>query len=182
MPRFCNLYSPLLTHSGETLINRFLPAGCVWDSEEQRSHRVHCLLQSKPRATCAAMTWLPVLSVSLLLLCVRDSASLFLPDSNELRQLLSRYEEEADRNATVEAGGSRTRRAIRWSDREEILQLHNKLRGGVYPTASNMEYMVRHHPSYLLQCHPESTEVITRDQLTENKAPLSSETRLLIRV
>uniref|UniRef100_A0AAY4E5V8 LCCL domain-containing protein n=1 Tax=Denticeps clupeoides TaxID=299321 RepID=A0AAY4E5V8_9TELE len=36
----------------------------------------------------------------------------------------------------------RSRRAISWSDREEILQLHNKLRGGVYPTASNMEYMV----------------------------------------
>uniref|UniRef100_A0A8C9XYA4 Cysteine rich secretory protein LCCL domain containing 2 n=1 Tax=Sander lucioperca TaxID=283035 RepID=A0A8C9XYA4_SANLU len=92
--------------------------------------------------TCAAMTWLPVLSLSLLLLCVRDSASLFLPDSNELRQLLSRYEEEADQNGTRNTAGNRTRRAIRWSDREEILQLHNKLRGAVYPTASNMEYMV----------------------------------------
>eukprot|EP00066_Takifugu_rubripes_P019308 XP_011608574.1 PREDICTED: cysteine-rich secretory protein LCCL domain-containing 2 [Takifugu rubripes] len=90
--------------------------------------------------TCAAMTWLLVLS--LLLLCVTDSASLFLPDSEELRQLLSRYEGEVDPVGGGDASGNRTRRAIRWSDREEILQLHNKLRGGVYPTASDMEFMV----------------------------------------
>lgn len=96
------------------------------------------------RMTCAVMAWLPVLS--LLLLCIRDSASLFLPDSKELRQLLSRYEEETDQNSTSNTAGNRTRRAIRWSDREEILQLHNKLRGSVYPTASNMENMVRHVP------------------------------------
>ncbi|KAM9817664.1 cysteine-rich secretory protein LCCL domain-containing 2 [Neosynchiropus ocellatus] len=71
-----------------------------------------------------------------LLLCVRDASSLFLPDSKELRQLLSRYE------GGQNPGSNRTRRAIRWSDREEILQLHNKLRGSVYPTASNMEHMV----------------------------------------
>lgn len=96
--------------------------------------------------TTKALAWLPVLSLSLaiLLLFARDSASLFLPDSKELRQLLSRYEEESDSNGTSNTTGNRTRRAIRWSDREEILQLHNKLRGEVYPTASNMEYMVRH--------------------------------------
>ena len=71
------------------------------------------------------------------------STGLFLPESPELRQLLSRYqEEETDQNSTGGDGG-RARRAIRWSDREEILQMHNRLRGGVYPTASNMEYMVR---------------------------------------
>uniref|UniRef100_A0A3Q1BV40 LCCL domain-containing protein n=1 Tax=Amphiprion ocellaris TaxID=80972 RepID=A0A3Q1BV40_AMPOC len=90
--------------------------------------------------TCAALTWFLVLS--LVLLCIRDSASLFLPDSKELRQLLNRYEEDAEQNNGSNTSGDRTRRAIRWSDREEILQLHNKLRGGVYPTASNMEYMV----------------------------------------
>uniref|UniRef100_A0A671XRA7 Cysteine rich secretory protein LCCL domain containing 2 n=1 Tax=Sparus aurata TaxID=8175 RepID=A0A671XRA7_SPAAU len=88
--------------------------------------------------TCAATAWLLVLP--LMLLCVRDSSSLFLPDSKELRQLLSRYEEGTDE--TSNTSGNRTRRSIRWSDREEILQLHNKLRGGVYPTASNMEHMV----------------------------------------
>jgi len=80
-----------------------------------------------------------------LVLCIRQSTGLVLPESKELRQLLSRYQEEVEVNSTgPSAGGSsRTRRAIRWSDREEILQLHNRLRGGVYPTASNMEYMVR---------------------------------------
>lgn len=96
--------------------------------------------------TFVAMAWLPALCLSLvfLLLCPRDLGALFLPDSKELRQLLSRYEdEEVDQSNTGNTTGSRTRRAIRWSDREEILQLHNKLRGEVYPTASNMEYMVR---------------------------------------
>ncbi|XP_072516754.1 cysteine-rich secretory protein LCCL domain-containing 2 [Salminus brasiliensis] len=80
------------------------------------------------------------LPVILLLLSTQLASSLFLPDSTELRRLLSRYENELEPNST--ASGSRVRRAIQWSDREEILALHNKLRGGVYPTASNMEYMV----------------------------------------
>lgn len=91
--------------------------------------------------TCTTVTWLLVLP--LVLLGIRDSASLFLPNSKELSQLLSRYEEEAEQNnSSSNTSGNRTRRAIRWSDREEILQLHNKLRGSVYPTASNMEHMV----------------------------------------
>uniref|UniRef100_A0A3Q3WTX0 LCCL domain-containing protein n=1 Tax=Mola mola TaxID=94237 RepID=A0A3Q3WTX0_MOLML len=88
------------------------------------------------------MTWVSMAWLFVLFLCIADSSSLFLPDSKELRQLLSRYEGEMDQNSTGNAASNRTRRAIRWSDREEILQLHNKLRGGVYPTASNMEYMV----------------------------------------
>ncbi|XP_017296709.1 cysteine-rich secretory protein LCCL domain-containing 2 [Kryptolebias marmoratus] len=90
--------------------------------------------------THSAAAWL--LIPSLLLLCVTDTFSLFLPDSKELRELLSRYEQETDQNGVSSTAGNRTRRAILWSDREEILQLHNKLRGSVYPTASNMEYMV----------------------------------------
>ena len=92
------------------------------------------------------MTWVSMAWLFVLSLCIADSSSLFLPDSKELRQLLSRYEGELDQNSTGNAAGNRTRRAIRWSDREEIVQLHNKLRAGVYPTASNMEYMVRHAP------------------------------------
>lgn len=84
-----------------------------------------------------------LLSLALLLLATHLSSSLFLPDSPELRQLLSRYEDDLEANRTASASGSRVRRAIPWSDREEILLLHNKLRGAVYPTASNMEYMVR---------------------------------------
>ncbi|KAG9336919.1 hypothetical protein JZ751_030032 [Albula glossodonta] len=88
----------------------------------------------------AAVPWLAALA--LLVLATRPGAALFLPESPELRQLLSRYQDEADQNCTENALHGRTRRAIQWSDREEILQLHNKLRGGVHPTASNMEYMV----------------------------------------
>lgn len=84
-----------------------------------------------------------LLSLALLLWASHLSSSLFLPDSPELHQLLSRYEDELETNSTGWTSGSRVRRAIPWSDREEILLLHNKLRGGVYPTASNMEYMVR---------------------------------------
>ncbi|KAI3377900.1 hypothetical protein L3Q82_009029, partial [Scortum barcoo] len=93
--------------------------------------------------TRSAVTWLLALSLPLLLLCIGDSASLFLPYSKELEKLMTRYEEEANLNGTSNAAGSRTRRSIRWFDREEIIQLHNKLRGSVYPTASNMEYMLR---------------------------------------
>ncbi|XP_064193376.1 cysteine-rich secretory protein LCCL domain-containing 2-like isoform X1 [Anguilla rostrata] len=81
-------------------------------------------------------------TLALLALHARDGAALFLPDSPELRRLLDRFQEEADRNATGSAPRGRARRAIQWSDRQEILQLHNKLRGSVYPTASDMEYML----------------------------------------
>lgn len=81
-------------------------------------------------------------TLALLILAAHHGSSLFLPDSPELRKLLSRYQEDADRNFTGKAVPSRTRRAIQFADREEILRLHNKLRGGVYPPASNMEYML----------------------------------------
>ncbi|XP_026863253.2 cysteine-rich secretory protein LCCL domain-containing 2 isoform X1 [Electrophorus electricus] len=80
--------------------------------------------------------------VLLLLLAARLAASIFLPDSLELKRLLSRYQVELEPNATAPGSSPRQRRAIPWADREEILALHNKLRGDVYPTASNMEYMV----------------------------------------
>lgn len=83
-----------------------------------------------------------LLSLALLLSATHLSSGLFLPDSPELRRLLSRYEDDLEANLTASASGSRVRRAIPWSDREEILVLHNKLRGAVYPTASNMEYMI----------------------------------------
>ncbi|KAG9352504.1 hypothetical protein JZ751_020918 [Albula glossodonta] len=88
----------------------------------------------------ATVPWLA--TFALLLLAFHDGATLFLPDSPGLRQLLSRYQDKADQNLVTNITTGRVRRAIPWSDREEILQLHNKLRGGVYPTASNMEYMV----------------------------------------
>lgn len=83
-----------------------------------------------------------LVSIALLFLGVSLAASLFLPNSLELRQLMQRYQEELEPNSTKPDAPVRTRRAIEWSDREEILKLHNKLRGEVYPTASNMEYMI----------------------------------------
>lgn len=149
MPIFCNLVI-FLNHRGRkpSLNRHFHPADFIWNCERSLSISTSCCLvlkyklrSSSVRMTCATVTW-PLVLV-LVLLCIRDSASLFLPDSSELRKLLSRYEEEAEQKGTSNTAGNRTRRAILWSDREEILQLHNKLRGGVYPTASNMEYMVR---------------------------------------
>ncbi|XP_059373536.1 cysteine-rich secretory protein LCCL domain-containing 2-like [Carassius carassius] len=83
-----------------------------------------------------------LVSIALLFLGASLAASLFLPDSLELRQIMQRYQDELEPNSTKADTPLRTRRAIRWSDREEILQLHNKLRGAVQPSASNMEYMV----------------------------------------
>ena len=150
MPICCNLYSALLTHTvcqDPMNISSLQVVSATLTSDIQ-THRPSAVVwkfdpgSSSVRMTCAAVTWLLVLP--LLLLCVRDSSLLFLPDSKELRQLLSRYEEGTDEASNT--SGNRTRRSIRWSDREEILQLHNKLRGGVYPTAANMEHMVRHVP------------------------------------
>ncbi|KAK2854044.1 hypothetical protein Q5P01_006705 [Channa striata] len=62
--------------------------------------------------------------------------------SKELRQLLNRYQVEADQSGTGNAAGGRVRRAIPWLDRGEIVKLHNQLRANVTPSASNMEYMV----------------------------------------
>ncbi|RVE74585.1 hypothetical protein OJAV_G00023010 [Oryzias javanicus] len=83
-----------------------------------------------------------LLLLSLLLLCVTNSSPLLMPDSKELRELLSRYEQDASQKGASGSAANRSRRAILWSDREEILQLHNKLRGSVYPSAANMEHMV----------------------------------------
>ncbi|XP_039619257.1 cysteine-rich secretory protein LCCL domain-containing 2 [Polypterus senegalus] len=82
----------------------------------------------------AVLSWLciPILTHYLSL---RGDA-LFLSNSTILERLLSKYHDA--QNYTH----SRVRRAIQWSDREEIVNLHNKLRGNVHPSSSNMEYMV----------------------------------------
>ncbi|KAM5263768.1 cysteine-rich secretory protein LCCL domain-containing 2 [Ctenodactylus gundi] len=68
-----------------------------------------------------------------LALLVCGAQGFLLPNVTQLEKLLSKYQQAEPQ--------SRVRRAIPWSDREEILALHNKLRGQVYPPASNMEYM-----------------------------------------
>lgn len=69
-----------------------------------------------------------------LVLLVCGSQGFFLPNVTHLEKLLSKYQQHEPH--------PRARRAIPRSDQEEILMLHNKLRGQVYPPASNMEYMV----------------------------------------
>lgn len=68
-----------------------------------------------------------------LALLVCGVQAFFLPNTTSLERLLSKYQHAEPH--------SRVRRAIPMSDRQEILMLHNKLRGQVYPPASNMEYM-----------------------------------------
>ncbi|RXM34297.1 Cysteine-rich secretory protein LCCL domain-containing 2 [Acipenser ruthenus] len=80
----------------------------------------------------AALPWF--FALVLLASAVQDGTALFLPNSTSLQHLLSRYQDES-------VSLTRSRRAIQWSDREEILKLHNKLRGQVSPSSSNMEYM-----------------------------------------
>uniref|UniRef100_A0A8C8S412 Cysteine rich secretory protein LCCL domain containing 2 n=1 Tax=Pelusios castaneus TaxID=367368 RepID=A0A8C8S412_9SAUR len=78
------------------------------------------------------MTMSPALSWFLLLGCLlvlmHETQCFFLPNGTHLESILNKYH-------------SRPKRAIARSDKEEILSLHNKLRGQVYPSASNMEYM-----------------------------------------
>ncbi|XP_034026186.1 cysteine-rich secretory protein LCCL domain-containing 1 [Thalassophryne amazonica] len=62
-----------------------------------------------------------------------------LPNSTDWEQILNKYlDEEGDWWQAKQRG----KRAITDSDAQHILDLHNKLRGQVYPPASNMEYMV----------------------------------------
>ncbi|XP_073516011.1 cysteine-rich secretory protein LCCL domain-containing 2 isoform X2 [Phyllobates terribilis] len=74
--------------------------------------------------------WLLLLGAVLL---VDQCHCMFLANDTFLENFLGKY--------TASAGHSRSRRAIARSDREEIVHLHNKLRGQVHPSSSNMEYM-----------------------------------------
>ncbi|XP_078524377.1 cysteine-rich secretory protein LCCL domain-containing 2 [Lissotriton helveticus] len=68
-----------------------------------------------------------------LVLLMHASHAFIMANNTILENLLSKYQEQEPH--------SRGKRAISRSDREEILLLHNKLRGQVHPSASNMEYM-----------------------------------------
>nr|XP_033965034.1 cysteine-rich secretory protein LCCL domain-containing 1-like [Pseudochaenichthys georgianus] len=76
--------------------------------------------------------------VSLLLLLHTASSMLMLPNSTGRAPNLDKYrDEEGDFWEAKQRG----KRAITDSDAQLILDLHNKLRGQVYPPSSNMEYM-----------------------------------------
>ncbi|KYO37904.1 cysteine-rich secretory protein LCCL domain-containing 2 [Alligator mississippiensis] len=82
-------------------------------------------------AVSPARSW--TIPLGCLLILMHEAHCFILPNATHLESLLSRYRDEKPH--------SRAKRSIPWSDREEILMLHNKLRGQVYPSASNMEYM-----------------------------------------
>uniref|UniRef100_A0A8C0AS62 Cysteine rich secretory protein LCCL domain containing 2 n=1 Tax=Buteo japonicus TaxID=224669 RepID=A0A8C0AS62_9AVES len=78
-----------------------------------------------------ALPW--ILPLGCVLLLTKAAECFILHNSSHLESILSKYQDGETH--------SRSKRAILFSDRQEILMLHNKLRGQVYPAASNMEYM-----------------------------------------
>ncbi|CAF98015.1 unnamed protein product, partial [Tetraodon nigroviridis] len=84
--------------------------------------------------------WMRGAALLLLLPLLQAAASaVMLPNSTGWERILDKYlDEEGDWWEAKQRG----KRAISDSDAQLILDLHNKLRGQVYPPASNMEYMV----------------------------------------
>ncbi|KAM6430121.1 cysteine-rich secretory protein LCCL domain-containing 2 [Liasis olivaceus] len=74
-----------------------------------------------------------VIIPSLFLFLAHGIHCFFLPNATHLESILNQYQSGQPH--------SRAKRSISQSDREEILKIHNKLRGEVYPSASNMEYL-----------------------------------------
>uniref|UniRef100_A0A3Q3Q1N7 LCCL domain-containing protein n=1 Tax=Monopterus albus TaxID=43700 RepID=A0A3Q3Q1N7_MONAL len=77
--------------------------------------------------------------VSLLLLLQTATSMMMPPNSTGWQQILDKY---LDEDGDWWRAKQRGKRAITDSDAQLILDLHNKLRGQVYPPAANMEYMV----------------------------------------
>ncbi|XP_035284440.1 cysteine-rich secretory protein LCCL domain-containing 1b [Anguilla anguilla] len=77
--------------------------------------------------------------IAALLFISQTIIAMVIPNSTHLEAILEKYLDEDGEWAVPKPRG---RRAITESDMHLILDLHNKLRGQVYPQASNMEYMV----------------------------------------
>ncbi|KAM7121956.1 cysteine-rich secretory protein LCCL domain-containing 1 isoform 2-T2 [Ciconia maguari] len=78
------------------------------------------------------------LRVTTLLFIAQAVSAVVLPNATLLEELLEKY---MDEDGEWWIAKQRGKRAITDSDMQSILDLHNKLRGQVYPPASNMEYM-----------------------------------------
>ncbi|XP_041924400.1 cysteine-rich secretory protein LCCL domain-containing 1 [Alosa sapidissima] len=74
-----------------------------------------------------------------LLILSQTVLSMVLLNSTDLSALLEKYMDEDGDGWQAKQRG---KRAISQSDMQAILDLHNKLRGQVYPQSSNMEHMV----------------------------------------
>uniref|UniRef100_A0A8C6Z3I4 Cysteine rich secretory protein LCCL domain containing 1 n=1 Tax=Nothoprocta perdicaria TaxID=30464 RepID=A0A8C6Z3I4_NOTPE len=79
------------------------------------------------------------LRVTTLLFIAQAVSAMVLSNATVLEELLEKY---MDEDGEWWIAKQRGKRAITDSDMQSILDLHNKLRGQVYPPASNMEYMV----------------------------------------
>lgn len=86
---------------------------------------------------CTAREWLRVTTV---LFMAKAIPAMVVPNATLLEKLLEKYMDEDGEWWTAKQRG---KRAITDNDMQSIVDLHNKLRSQVYPTASNMEYMVR---------------------------------------
>ncbi|XP_043921770.1 cysteine-rich secretory protein LCCL domain-containing 1 [Protopterus annectens] len=82
-----------------------------------------------------AQEWLTVSALFFVFHSIVAMANL---NATEFEALLERYMEE---DGEWQTSKSRGKRAISETDKKLILDLHNKLRGQVYPQSSNMEYM-----------------------------------------
>ncbi|KAA8586691.1 hypothetical protein FQN60_016379 [Etheostoma spectabile] len=80
-----------------------------------------------------------VRAASLFLCLTQTALAMVLTNSSRLESILDKYREKDEEWWRAR---SRGKRAISEGDMHLILDLHNKLRGQVYPPASNMEYMV----------------------------------------
>ncbi|KFW88062.1 Cysteine-rich secretory protein LCCL domain-containing 1 [Manacus vitellinus] len=78
------------------------------------------------------------LRITILLFIAQAVSAMILPNATLLEELLEKY---MDEDGEWWIAKQRGKRAITDSDMQSILDLHNKLRGQVYPPASNMEYM-----------------------------------------
>uniref|UniRef100_A0A8C9FR90 Cysteine rich secretory protein LCCL domain containing 1 n=1 Tax=Pavo cristatus TaxID=9049 RepID=A0A8C9FR90_PAVCR len=76
--------------------------------------------------------------ITTLLFIAQAVSAMVLPNATLLEELLEKY---MDEDGEWWIAKQRGKRAITDSDMQSILDLHNKLRGQVYPPASNMEYM-----------------------------------------
>uniref|UniRef100_A0A8C5SB63 Cysteine rich secretory protein LCCL domain containing 1 n=1 Tax=Laticauda laticaudata TaxID=8630 RepID=A0A8C5SB63_LATLA len=78
--------------------------------------------------------------VTALLVIAQAVSTMVLPNSTVFEDMLEKY---TDEDGEWWIAKQRGKRAITDNDMQSILDIHNKLRGQVYPQASNMEYMVR---------------------------------------
>ncbi|KAI4582002.1 hypothetical protein MJG53_009527 [Ovis ammon polii x Ovis aries] len=85
---------------------------------------------------CTVREWFRVTTV---LLMARAIPAMVVPNATLLEKLLEKY---MDEDGVWWIAKQRGKRAITDNDMQSILDLHNKLRSQVYPTASNMEYMM----------------------------------------